>query len=450
MRGISLLRGDTPGSDQRTFLIVWGGQLVSVVGSGLTSFGLGIWVLQETGSVTAFALTTLFITLPAILLAPAAGAYVDRTDRRLVMLGADLVAGLGTAGIAVVWWWGMLEVWHIYAAAALTSAARAFQEPAYMASIPMLVRAERLSRSNGMVMLAEAIGTLISPALAGLLLVTVGVGGIIAIDVSTFLIAVVTLAAVRFPTAGGGTEALEGAGLLAQAREGWDVLRSMRGMVSLLVLFAAVNFVLSLVTVLYVPLLLAFTSEQVLGLVVSVAGVGMLIGSIATSAWEGPSSKLHGISASLAGVGVGVFIAGLAPSTVLVGVAAFVVMGSVPLANTSAQTLFQRKIPPDLQGRAFSVRRVFSQSATPLSYVIAGPLIDRVFDPLLADGGPLASSVGQFIGTGDGRGIALLFLIIGVVMVGLAAFATAYEPIAGLEARHPDVGGAGFDTGRRP
>ena len=123
----------------RTFLVVWVGQLISNLGSSMTTFGLGIWVFLETGSVTAFALISLAVALPGIIAAPIAGMYVDRWDRRATMAFADLVSGLATASLAIVFLTSGLQLWQIYVHAVVVSLASAFQEPAYMAALPTLL-----------------------------------------------------------------------------------------------------------------------------------------------------------------------------------------------------------------------------------------------------------------------------------------------------------------------
>ena len=325
----------------RTFRVVWLGQLVSVLGSGLTSFALGIWVFLETGSVTAFALISLAVALPGILMAPVAGTYVDRWDRRVTMLIADLVSGLATATMAIIFLTTGLEVWQIYVHAVVVSLASSFQEPAYMAALPTLVHKDKLSQANGQVQLGQAIGTLISPALAGVLLVTLGLGGIMLIDFVTFLFAVGSLAVVRFPSVRDEADADEELSFWSEAMEGWRYLRSRRGMIALLLIFSAVNFSLSIVMVLFPPMMLRFTTEQVLGFTVSAAGVGMVLGSVLMSTWKGAKSKIAGLLWPIAAGGLAIVVAGLRPSAWLVGLGGFLLMLAVPIASASSQVLWQ-------------------------------------------------------------------------------------------------------------
>ena len=141
----------------RIFTLIWFGQLISFIGFGLTRFALGVWVYRNTGSVTQFALISLFAILPSILLSPLVGVLVDRWNRRTCMILSDAGAGLSTLAIVLLLLVGRLEVWHIYLVVAVSSTFNAFQWPAYAAATTMLVPKQHLGRASGMVQLAEAI-----------------------------------------------------------------------------------------------------------------------------------------------------------------------------------------------------------------------------------------------------------------------------------------------------
>ncbi|MEG3972229.1 MULTISPECIES: MFS transporter [unclassified Microcoleus] len=203
------------------FLIVWFGQLISLIGSSLTSFALGVWVYQRTGSVTQFSLILLSAMLPSILISPVAGALVDRWNRRWCMILSDSGAGITTVAMALLLATGNLEIWHIYLAVSLSSVCKAFQLPAYTASTSLLVPKEHLPRASGMVQSGEACAQLISPLLAGFLLGIVQLEGVILIDFATFLFALTTLLFVRFPDAKTAAVPVDGkASLWREAVEG--------------------------------------------------------------------------------------------------------------------------------------------------------------------------------------------------------------------------------------
>ena len=126
------------------------------MGSGLTSFALGVWVFEQTGSATQFALIGLSAVLPRVVLSPLAGTVVDRWDRRQVMIVGDLGAGLSTLVVALLLLVARLEIWHIYLLAGVSAAFGTLQWPAFAATTSLLVSKENLGRANGMVQFAKS------------------------------------------------------------------------------------------------------------------------------------------------------------------------------------------------------------------------------------------------------------------------------------------------------
>jgi MFS family permease len=421
----------------RTFFVVWIGQLISVVGSNLTGFGLAIWMYLETDSVTLLALIMLATTLPGIVIGPLAGAFVDRLDRRKVMLIGDSSAGTATLVVVLLLLTDQLELWHIYLMATIVSVANSFQEPAYTASVPLLVPKKHLGRANGLVQMGQAMGALVAPILAGVLVAATGLWGVLLADVATFAVAVSTLALVRFPRPEAAPSRSER--LWGQVAEGWRWLRTRGGLFGFLLVAAGINFLLGFMNVLYIPLFLSFTNEVVLGTALTVLGAGMLVGSLVMGVWGGPKRRVRGMLAGIVVGGLLVAAMGFDDSVFLVTAAAFVLMVTVAVVNGTSQVLWQVKVPPELQGRTFSVRRMLAQMAIPVSYLSAGPLADGVFEPLLAAGGGLAGSVGSVIGTGPGRGIGFMFVLMGLGTVLLAVLAYLIPSIRNLEDELPDM-----------
>jgi hypothetical protein len=424
----------------KVFILIWAGQFVSLMGSRLTWFALGVWVYQRTGSATQFAFIFLCTMLPAILISPVAGALTDRWDRRHVMIMSDTGAGFCTLVIAVLIMSGRLEVWHIYVMDAISSAFSAFQWPAYSASTTLLVPKKHLGRANGMVQMAQAIAQIVSPVVAGALLAVIHLEGIILLDFVTFIFAITTLLLVRIPRPVVMSET--GAGrrsLLRESAEGWHYILKRRGLFGLLIFFAISNFLIGILSVLATPLVLAFAPVTVLGTVLSIGGGGMLVGSLLMSVWGGPKRRIYGVLGFMMLGSLSMILAGIKPSAVLTSIAAFGFFLGIPIMAGCNQTIWQVKVPPELQGRVFATRAMIAGSCLPLAYLIAGPLADYIFEPLLVGGGPLAGSIGKFIGVGPGRGIGLLFIIIGL----LSALATIggflYTPVRQVEGEFPDA-----------
>ena len=424
----------------RVFLTIWAGQLVSLVGSSLTGFALGVWVYQKTGSVTRLAVILLCTILPGVLVSPVAGGLVDRWNRRSSMLVANVGAGLCTLAIVVLLGAGGLELWHIYLLVAAISVFGAVLVPAFLAAIPLLVEQEQLGRANGLGQLSQAAGRILAPVLGGVLLVTIGIQAIVAIDCATYGVAITTLLLVRVPTAPPSEAGEEGRGTVwHEAAYGWRYLVARPGLLALPIMFGVSNFLIGIVEVLVTPLVLAIASPPVLGAVLSVGGLGMVVGSVVMSVWGGPRRLAAGTIGFLAGEGLCILLGGLRPSVLLLGAAAFGFFFCLPIANGCTQALLQRKVDADVLGRVFAVDGVMAGFAMPLGYLIAGPLADRVFEPLLVQGGPLAGSVGAVLGVGPGRGIGLLFVLAGLLCILTAAAAWSYPRLRLIERELPDV-----------
>lgn len=437
------MMNQTATHSMKTFYTVWVGQLVSTIGSGITGFALGVWIYTTTGSATLFAFSLLALTLPSLVLSPLAGALADRIDRRVLMLLSDTVAGLSSLAIAILYWFGVLEVWHIYVAIGVNAAANTFQFPAYTAATTLIVPKEKLGNASGMVQMGEAISQLAAPAIAGVLFVTVGLGGVLAIDFVTFGVAVLTLALVRFPQPKKETDSGKVSSFWYDMSYGIRYLWQRKGLFGLLIYFAAMNFVISMISPLLTPMLLDMTSADVVGYVGSIVGLGMLVGTIVMSTWGGPKRRIYGVVGG--GAVGGIFMAGfgLSPNPWLIAAAGFLTMTALPIMGGCSQALWQVKVAPDVQGRVFAVRRMMAGAAVPLAILVAGPLADRVFEPLMAADGPLAGSVGQLIGVGPGRGVGLLFMVLGLSVVVVSLLAYAHPRIRLVEDELPDVDTAG-------
>jgi DHA3 family macrolide efflux protein-like MFS transporter len=422
------------------FVIVWFGQLISVVGSGLTSFALGVWVFQRTGSATQFALIGLSAVLPRVLISPLAGVVVDRWDRRRLMILSDAGAGFSTLILVFLLATNQLDTWHIYLIAAVNAAVSAVQWPAYAATTTLLVPKEHLGRANGMVQFGQAAAEILAPALAGIFIQTVRLEGVILIDFATFLFAVATLSIVRFPRpAANGRDEVGHASLGQDITLGWKYIAARPGLLGLLIFFAVVNLLWGVVGALITPMILGFTSSQTLGFLISVAGVGMLTGSLAMGLWGGPKRRINGVLGFEFLSGVCFVLMGLRPSFWPVALGAFGAHITIAIVFGCNQAIWQSKVAPDVQGRVFATQQMVAKAAAPLAYLLSGPLVDRYLEPLFATTGPMTESLGQVIGAGPGRGIGFLFVLMGIVKMGVVLFGYASPSIRYVEEELPDA-----------
>lgn len=421
------------------FLTIWSGQLISLIGSGLTSFALGVWVYQNTGSVFYFSIVILSATLPGLVISPLAGVLVDRYQRRRLLILCDLGGALANLLLIVLLLFNQLSLWEIALISGLNSLFIAFRTPAYTASITLLVPQKHLGRASGMVQMAEAVGQILGPLLAGFLLASLGLRPILFIDLGTFLFAVVTLFIVTIPQPARTSKEEEGNSFMSAVTYGWRYIASYPALLGLLLFFALLNFTFGIGQVLLTPMILRLSNAGILGSILAIGSVGVLVGSIAMSAWGGPKKHIYGVLGFGAIFGITMVFVGIQPLLWLIGLAFFCMMFCLPVVNGCSQAIWQVKVDPSVQGRVFAIRSMIAWSSTPVAYLLAGFLADQVFDPLFVRHGALAGSLGQIIGIGPGRGIGFLFVLLGVISI-IAALAWLASPsMRHMESDLPDA-----------
>jgi len=408
----------------RTYTAVWFGQMVSMIGTALTDFGVGVWIYQKTGSAMPFAMVLLCMVVPGIVASPVAGALADRWDRRRTMVLSDAGAALSTLTMAALLFAGRLELWHILVAVSFASTCRAFQGPAWMASTAQLVPPEQLGRAGGMMNFGRAVAGIVGPALGGVLVPTIGLERVMMIDFATFGVAVAILFAVRFPPMPRRAEPAEAKeSVWKEATYGWRYVGSQPALRAHLLFFALVNLALGYVWALHAPLVLGFAGPRSLGAVGSAMGCGLLAGSLAMTLWGGPRRKVSAILGYGVLLGLCLVMIGARPWVPLVAAGIFGVTLGIPVMNGSLMALWLPRIPAEVQGRTYAVIQMLVWSTEPVAYLTAGVLADRVFRPLLLPGGPLAGSLGALMGTGPTRGIGLLLGVVGVFVLAATAWA---------------------------
>lgn len=410
------------------FAIISFGQLISMIGSGMVRFAITIFAWQETGEVTALAMVGFFAFAPAVLLSPLAGAIVDRANRKLVMMVSDLAAGLMTIVILILFVTDQLQIWHLFVTAAFAASFEAFQFPAYSAAITLMVPKEQYARTSGIHSLVHSASMIASPILAGLLIGVIGIAGILVIDIFTFGVAILALFAVFIPQPERSAAGKQGKGnIWKESAYGFRYILDRPSLTGLLTIFFGINFIASFSMVLLSPMILARTGDDqvALGTVMSVFGLGGLVGGLFLSVWGGPKRRIHGILIGLALSSLlGITLLGLGQTTLIWAAGAFLMMFFIPVINGSSQAIWQSKVAPDVQGRVFSVRRLMAQITAPVAFLMAGPLADNIFEPAMMPGGSLESSFSSLVGSGSGAGMSLIFIITALLgtVVSLAGY----------------------------
>jgi len=410
------------------FSIVWLGQFVSMIGTGMSRFALTIWAWQLTGEATALALVGFFSFAPIVLFSPLAGALVDRVNRKAVMIVSDLAAGLSTVVILILHLTGHLQIWHLYATGFFAGAFESFQFPAYSAAITTMVDKKHYTRANAMLGMAGSASGIIAPMLAVPFLAFLGINGVLTIDIITFVFAVVVLLLVAIPqpkeTATG--RASRGS-LFQESMFGFKYIFSNRSLLGLLLVFFSINLTATLSMVLAAPMILARTGDNtlILGSVQMLFGIGGVIGGLLISTWGGPKRRVHGVLLGMIFSSLlGHITFGLAQGMLLWGIGAFFMMFFLPLLNGSSQAIWQAKVPADIQGKVFATRRLIAQISAPIAMLAGGLLADKFFEPGMLPGGNLATIFGPLVGTGPGAGMGLMFVFTGILgaLIGLSGY----------------------------
>ena len=426
------------------FSFIWAGQILSVLSSGATTFALTIWAYGTYGSATALGVITTSFTVPLLLLSPIAGVLVDRHNRKVMMMLSDLAAVSATIGLLILHASGGLELWHLFVAAAIMGLGNSFQWPAYSAAITTMVSKEHYHRANGMMSLVESGPAVFAPLLAGALYPLLGLTGILLLDIATFLIAMAALAVVRIPQPPRSAEGREAqGGAFREALFGFRFIFRRKELLQLLGFFLALNLIIGLSYPVFAAMILERTGDNsaALGFTQSAAAIGGVVGGVLISLWGGFKRRMHSIFFGEAMTGlIALAVFGLGRSLPFWIVAAGIGAVFGPLTNGASQAIWQAKVPADLQGRVFSARRLMAWAVGPVTPVLAGALADYVTEPAMMSDTWLARSFGWLVGTSPGSGMALQFVMSGILYVALVVVVYLFVPsLRNLEDLLPDT-----------
>jgi DHA3 family macrolide efflux protein-like MFS transporter len=413
----------------RGFVVVFSGQVLSLFGSELVQFGLVWWLTQASGSARTLAVAALVGLLPPVVLGPVVGALVDRWDRRLVMMAADAAIAAATLALAALFALDLARVEHVYAAMLVRALGSTFHWPAMQASTTLMVPARHLARVAGTAQALRGVAGVSMPPLAAVLLASVPLPAILLVDVTTALVAVGTLLFVRVPSPGR-SPAAEGNALLssvwrdlaAGARFAWEWrgLAALIGLVSVLHFWATPAFALT-------PVLTTRVfgrGADGLAWTQSAAGAGFLAGGVLLATWGGFRRRIVTVLLGISVLGLALAVLGALPTSAFGGVVGAVFAAGIvaPMAVGSFQAIQQAVVPPELQGRVFSLARSGMDAMSPIGLAVAGPVADAF-------------------------GLQRWYLLSGVVMVlmaGAALFVPAVMDLerTGEEARRGAASGA--------
>ncbi|MHA1728019.1 MAG: MFS transporter [Promethearchaeota archaeon] len=375
----------------RMYLTFWVGQLFSLLGSQVVGFIASIWITLVYADEIYLSISMFLNYLPLVVLAPIAGVYADRWNKKKMMATADFLQALLTSILIVIFASGFVNIWVFFTIMTLRGVCQAFHQPVVSAVTPIMVPEEKLSRINGMAFLFRGAINIISPIIGAALLATgLTIGQLLWIDVITFLIAVTLLLSINIPkvTASAEEEKKEKEkkkeensrrkSFKKEFKEGIKIIKNIDGMMSMMLLSLFLNFLIAPFEVLQTFFILInhSGSEFDLAVVSSSFGLGFIIGAIITSIKKEWKHKIAFTFGGLIGVFLCLGMMALAPLGMfwvmaLGGVIAAIML---PIINTIIITIMQKVIPPDKLGRVNSIDSAISMGITPIGYILAGPI----------------------------------------------------------------------------
>jgi DHA3 family macrolide efflux protein-like MFS transporter len=361
------------------FFVLWIGQALSLLGSQLVQFAIIWYLTQETNSATTLAMASMMGLLPQVLLSPFIGTWVDRGNRRLILMFADGIVAFATLILAVLFAMGLVQIWQIYIVLFVRAVAGGFHQSSFSASVVLLVPKEQLGRVQGFNQALYGFISIISAPLGAFLLAIMPMQGILGIDVTTALIAVTIVFLTHIPQPERGESAA--ATFWQDFVEGYRYIIHWRGLLIILILAMVINFFFSATEPL-TPLLIINHFKggaSQLASWLSLFSVGMLLGGLILGVWGGFKRKIVTALTGLIVMGVLTFGIGILPSNMFIGGlilnTAFGLV--IPIVNGSIGATLQSSIKPDMQGRVFAFIQSIAMLVSPLALIIAGPFADK-------------------------------------------------------------------------
>lgn len=415
----------------RQFFILWLTQSFSALGSAMTNFALVIWLYQDSGSALATALLTVCSYAPYVLMSIFAGAVSDKWNKKTIMLVCDSFAAVCTIAVLILLKTGSLEVWHLYILNALNGLMNTIQQPASDVAVTLLTPEKHYQKTSGLRSFSNSLVTILTPVLATTVVAFAGVEAVIAFDLLTFAAAFLSLLLfIRIPAA---ESSARSESVLQAAKSGLRYLRTNKGILWMILFFAAINLIASIYDAALPAMALSRYDETVLGAVNTCAGIATLVGSVIATLAPAPKSRVRVIcNCLLISMSTENFMLALSGSPIVWCIGAVLGWLFIPLMNANLDVIFRTRIPTDMQGRVYSARNTLQFFTIPLGYLLGGLLVDEVFEPLMAKA-PRGGLLTSVFGEGKGSGAAMLFFFAGIAGVAVCLIFRNIRHIKELE-----------------
>ncbi|WP_224248826.1 MFS transporter [Hyalangium gracile] len=409
----------------RTMVGLWLSMLATWFGGAMFTFAIGVSIFEQTGQVTPVVITQIFAIAPGLILAPIAGSLTDRMGPRRTLFLERIGWAIFSLALALVFLKSEIALWAMYVAVAGISAFEFIQSPPMLALLAHRAADRELARRNGALQVAIAISEILGPLACGFLLASLGLAGLAWLNLALAVLAIGAMALVPSADAPAQVQsvATRQRSSFREMGRTWAYLKEVPGLRSFLALELIGNIAMTMLMGLIGPMVLSLADAPELGRVIAFAGAGALVASVGMVAVGGPSRRVRPVQVMCVLSGLVLMLTGWTKSTWVISGAAFVLMALRTISVAYGQSVWQQIVPPDRLGRVFAGRQAIFIVAGLLTYAAMGPLVDRIFEPLLLPTGAWASTLGGLVGVGPGRGLAVLVLLIGltIALVGLAS-----------------------------
>ena len=414
------------------YALMMGGQLLSLFGTHLVTFSFAVWVFTLTGSVVQMALLSVFAILPTVLISPLAGVIADRAPKKKTLILVDSALAVVSVVVFILASQDLLQPWHLYISAIFGGMASGLQRPLFESITPLMVPEEKLVQVNGVVQTVAGVSQLLSPALAGGLVLAIGLSNVLLIDLLTFVVAVSTLAFVAIPRLDNPRH--EHDNWWQDLREGFRYVFDRSGLRALFLFVTARNFAFAVCEILALPLLLTLTTADKAGLVLSLSGIGIVIGGALMAVTGGTRRKIDSVFLAQLLTAFAMILAGVTTNLWLLGFAVALAFVAFPVEESTSTTIMQTRVPNELLGRVSAVRQMMTLASVPLAMLISAPLAEYLFEPWLQQGSSgLHSLATSVVGTGEGRGMAVMLFLMGFLLTTVTVLARFYRPLVTIE-----------------
>lgn len=406
-------------SNMRNFTLFWLSGSVSQLGSAMTSYALIIWAYQQTKSAMTVSLMSFSMYLPYICISIFAGAFIDRHSKKKIMLITDFMAAICTFVIFLLIVTNQFQIWHIYIVNMVIGFANSFQSPAQSVAVGIMVPKEEYARASGMNSFSNNLLTVATPMLAASLISVVDLKGILLIDVVTFLFAEgVLLFYIKIPEVIN-KHANKNQSIFAGCKEGVQFLCNHKGILYIVLSMACMNFFSRLTYEnILSPMILARSggNTQVLGIVTGMIGFGGILGGLLVSLRKKSDNKIAEIFLTAAfSFLCGDLLMGVGRNVVLWSIAALAASVPIPFITAAQNVIMYEVIPREVQGRIFAVKNAIQFCTIPIGILLGGFLADYVFEPFMVSGSQGAKWVQGLVGNTEGSGMALMFVMTGIL-----------------------------------